>query len=124
MERLLIVHRKQAVSSQSQELEALEAKLKETEERLKEKQSSPVAKRRDETGYQQQPLPANHGSQNQDDAMTSYAPSNEPAMESTSDQRPSPSTMSYWRPQMPGALPETPSESRQNSYIARGSKDT
>ena len=35
----LILIRKQAVSSQSQELEALEARLRETEERLKQKQS-------------------------------------------------------------------------------------
>lgn len=38
-DKLLIMNRKQAVLTQNQELEALEAKLRETEERLKQKQS-------------------------------------------------------------------------------------
>lgn len=116
--------RKQAVSSQSQELAALEAKLRETEQRLKEEQSSPAAKRKDDTGHEQQSLPgtyesASHGSHAAPDTHPVEKP-----LQASADQAPSTSTMSYWRPQMPGALPETPSDSRQNSYLGGDENNT
>ncbi|KAL8708389.1 MAG: hypothetical protein Q9225_007607 [Loekoesia sp. 1 TL-2023] len=112
-----VEQKKQAVSSQSQELEALEAKLRETEKRLKEKQSSPTAKRRNDSGYERQPLPADHGPQKYTNPIATKTSSTERTIKSTSGQPPSASTMSYWRPQMPGTLRETPDDSRQNSYM-------
>ncbi|KAL8933064.1 MAG: hypothetical protein Q9216_006540 [Gyalolechia sp. 2 TL-2023] len=103
-----VEQKKQALSSQSQELEAIEAKLRETEARLKEKQSTPTAKRRDDTGQ---------GSQSHSTPIVPNASSTKNTLGSTSDQAPSASTMSYWRPPMPGTLPETPADARQNSYM-------
>ncbi|KAL8676559.1 MAG: hypothetical protein Q9186_006939 [Xanthomendoza sp. 1 TL-2023] len=103
---------KQAVSSQTQELEALEAKLRETEERLREKQVSSAGKTTNNTGHQQQAPQRNLGA--------SESPVENRETERMTDQAPSASTMSYWRPPMPGALPETPGDSRQNSYLGGG----
>ncbi|KAI4177387.1 MAG: hypothetical protein LQ343_000367 [Gyalolechia ehrenbergii] len=112
-----VEQKKQALSSQSQELEAIEAKLRETEERLREKQSSPTAKGKDHTGPERQPLPTGQGPQTQSNPMAPNMSFTKSTLGSTSDQPPSASTMSYWRPQMPGALPETPGDARQNSYM-------
>ncbi|KAI9777092.1 MAG: hypothetical protein M1839_009048 [Geoglossum umbratile] len=57
--------KKQAVSSQSQELEALEARLRQTEELLKEKAASSKSPPRNGSGHnsprRRAPLPANFG---------------------------------------------------------------
>lgn len=98
------------MSSQSQELEALDAKLKETEERLKQKQSSPIKKGGNSPGHGQQPLPASH-------AIPTQGPGFDRSVDSTARQAPSASTMSFWKPQTPGAMPETPGDVQQESYL-------
>ncbi|KAL8872208.1 MAG: hypothetical protein Q9174_002123, partial [Haloplaca sp. 1 TL-2023] len=103
---------KQVVSSQSQELEALEAKLRETEARLKEKQSSPSGKGASATGSGRQPALASPNARSQG----SSAPVNSPS----SKDSPSASTMSYWKPQMPGTMPDTPGDSRKEGYMSSG----
>lgn len=106
---MLMCARKQAVDSQNQELEALEARLRETEERLRQKQSvnsSPAAKAgANNTSYQTQPLGATFsgrdGNRSQDAATIPLA---------TQPRRPLPTfrETSYQTPLMPGALPQTP----------------
>ncbi|KAI4274912.1 MAG: hypothetical protein LQ337_003578 [Flavoplaca oasis] len=111
------VLKKQEVSSEIQELEALETKLKETEERLKEKQASPAANKvNDKVMQQRVPPPAFHG-QSPEVSTTSTLATTDEAARSSVNQTPSTSTMSFWRPPMPGTLPETPGDSRQNSYL-------
>ncbi|KAI4226464.1 MAG: hypothetical protein LQ349_006872 [Xanthoria aureola] len=113
-----VERKKQEVSSEIQELEALEAKLRETEERLKEKQASPAATRVNDSGTQQQaPPPADRAHHAQATSMVSESATVDQGTGSSVDQAPSASTMSYWRPPMPGALPDTPGDSRQNSYL-------
>ncbi|KAL8834437.1 MAG: hypothetical protein Q9170_003759 [Blastenia crenularia] len=112
-----VEQKKQAVSSQSQELEAIEAKLKETEERLKEKQASPTKQRRNPTGNEPHRLPGN-ASQSDGNPIASNTPFINDSTQRTSGPAPSASTMSHWKPPMPGALPETPGDSQQNSYMA------
>ncbi|KAL8802859.1 MAG: hypothetical protein Q9182_003546 [Xanthomendoza sp. 2 TL-2023] len=107
---------KQAVSSQTQELEALEAKLRETEEKLREKQLSPARKTVNNTGQPQQAS----GAQPQSNLAASETYVENGQTGRVAGQAPSASTMSYWRPPMPGALPETPGDSRQNSYLGGG----
>ncbi|KAI4117979.1 MAG: hypothetical protein LQ345_001870 [Seirophora villosa] len=113
-----VEQKKQAVSSQSQELEALEAKLRATEQRLKEKQSTATAMTSDGTGQEQQTLSAASKSQGQSGLTAPDTYGSAMPLRNTSDQAPSASTMSYWRPQMPGTLPETPGDSRHDSYLA------
>lgn len=91
----------------------MEAKLRETEERLKEKQASPAATR----VQQQAPPAADRAHHAQATSITSESATVDQGTGSSVDQAPSASTMSYWRPPMPGALPETPGDSRQNSYL-------
>ncbi|KAI4272817.1 MAG: hypothetical protein L6R38_006505 [Xanthoria sp. 2 TBL-2021] len=112
-----VERKKQEVSSEIQELEALEAKLKETEEKLKEKQASPAANRVSDNGIQQQTPPPAYRAQAQENSTASGPATVDEGTGSSVDQAPSTSTMSYWRPPMPGALPETPGESPQNSYL-------
>ncbi|KAL8852164.1 MAG: hypothetical protein Q9221_002988 [Calogaya cf. arnoldii] len=113
-----VERKKQEVSSEIQELEALEAKLKETEERLKEKQASPAANRVNVSGIQQQAPPPAYRAQAQETSTTTSDPATvQEGTGSSVNQAPAPSTMSYWRPPMPGAMPETPGDSRQNSYM-------
>lgn len=108
---------KQALSSQSQELEAIEAKLRETEERFKEKQSSPEAKRKIHAGPERQSVSTGEISQSHSTSVTPMTSSKENPSGSPASQAPSASTMSYWRPSMPGTFAETPGEGRQNSYM-------
>ncbi|KAL8932236.1 MAG: hypothetical protein Q9211_006436 [Gyalolechia sp. 1 TL-2023] len=112
-----VEQKKQALSSQSQELEAIEAKLRETEERLREKQSGPASKRTGDTGLMQQPLPTGEAPQSHSTPIAATTSPTKSTLGSSSDQLPSSSTMSYWRPPMPGALPDTPGDARQNSYM-------
>ncbi|KAI4179308.1 MAG: hypothetical protein L6R41_007917 [Letrouitia leprolyta] len=102
-----VEQKKQALSSQSQELEAIEAKLRETEERLREKQSNPTAKRKADARPEQ-----THNT-----SVAPITPSEEHPSGSTAGQAPSASTMSYWRPSMPGTFAETPGDARQTSYM-------
>ncbi|KAL9029312.1 MAG: hypothetical protein Q9196_002438 [Gyalolechia fulgens] len=102
---------------QNQELEAIEAKLRETEERLREKQSGPASKRTGDTGLMQQPLPTGEAPQSHSTPIAATTSPTKSTLGSSSDQLPSSSTMSYWRPPMPGALPDTPGDARQNSYM-------
>ncbi|KAL8651540.1 MAG: hypothetical protein Q9226_004663 [Calogaya cf. arnoldii] len=112
-----VERKKQEVSSEIQELEALEAKLKETEEKLKEKQASPAANRVNDGGIQQQAPPPAYRAQAQETTTTLDPATVHEGTGSSVDQTPSASTLSYWRPPMPGAMPETPGDSRQNSYM-------
>ncbi|KAL9576671.1 MAG: hypothetical protein Q9212_006910 [Teloschistes hypoglaucus] len=105
-----VEQKKQAVSSRSQELEALDAKLKETEERLKQKQLDPIGKRESYPGDEQQPPSASHAIPHQGSAF-------DRSTDSTARPAPSASTMSFWRPPMPGAMPETPGDVQQESYL-------
>lgn len=90
--------RKQAVDSQNQELEALEARLRETEQRLKERQSrnpSPTGKSGG-SPHRRKPLGDTFSGQENDRAqhpatspLATQAPITQPVM---------PSTISQWRP--------------------------
>ncbi|KAL8880598.1 MAG: hypothetical protein Q9198_002027 [Flavoplaca austrocitrina] len=111
------VLKKQAVSSEMQELEALEAKLKETEEKLKEKQASPAANKVNDSVMQQRDPPPAFRGQPPGVSTTSTPVTTNEGARNTVNQAPSTSTMSFWRPSMPGTLPETPGDSRQNSYL-------
>ncbi|KAL8800063.1 MAG: hypothetical protein Q9223_007439 [Gallowayella weberi] len=115
-----VEQKKQAVSSQTQELEALEAKLRETEEKLREKQVSPAGKTINNTGQPQQASAAQI--QRNLEASETSAENGETGR--VAGRAPSASTMSYWRPPMPGALPETPGDSRQNSYLGGGQSNS
>lgn len=115
--------RKQAVSSQSQELEALDAKLKETEERLKQKQSSPIGKRGNNPSTGQQPQSTSSLPNQSPAEFSNVKPFDRPT-DSTARQAPSASTMSFWKPSMPGAMPETPGDLQQESYLGDERKDT
>ncbi|KAL8672743.1 MAG: hypothetical protein Q9168_002797 [Polycauliona sp. 1 TL-2023] len=113
-----VERKKQEVSSELQELEVLEAKLKATEEKLKEKQTSPAANRvkADAMQQQQSPQTANRAQTPEATTSSNAATAMEPTG-SSANQAPSASTMSYWRPPMPGALPETPGDAHQKSYL-------
>ncbi|KAI4241830.1 MAG: hypothetical protein L6R40_004376 [Gallowayella cf. fulva] len=119
-----VEQKKQAVSSQSQELEALEAKLRETEEKLKEKQISPPGKATNDTRHTQQAPSLAYGAPSQKNPPASEVTAVTTEAARSAGQAPSENTMSYWRPPMPGALPETPDESRQNSYLGAGRDNT
>ncbi|KAL8915080.1 MAG: hypothetical protein Q9171_000383 [Xanthocarpia ochracea] len=112
-----VEQKKQEVSSEIQELVALEAKLRETEERLKEKQASPAANKINDSAVEQQLPPPTYGGHAQSTPTTSDPAKLDQGTGGSADQAPTASTMSYWRPPMPGALPETPGDSRQNSYL-------
>ena len=90
--------RKQAVNSQNQELEALEARLRETEQRLKERQSrnSSPAGKSGGSPHRRKPLGDTFSGQENDRAqppatspLATQAPMSQPVM---------PSTISQWRP--------------------------
>ena len=90
--------RKQAVNSQNQELEALEARLRETEQRLKERQSrnSSPAGKSGGSPHRRKPLGGTFSGQENDRAqqpatspLATQAPMSQPVM---------PSTISQWRP--------------------------
>lgn len=120
---ILIGYRKQSVSSQNQELEALEARLKETEERLKQKQSDSSGRGTgNNTPHRRRQLGDTYGVEQQRDyqaSPTQHSDSQQIAQPfKRSDQAPSQNTMAYWKPEMSGTLTETPSESGQNNYVS------
>ena len=95
--------RKQAVDSQNQELEALEARLRETEQRLKERQSrnSSPAGKSGGSPHRRKPLGDTFSGQENDRAQ---APATSPlATRTPMTQSVMPSTMSQWRPDTRGS---------------------
>lgn len=116
--KVLTSVRKQAVDSQNQELEALEARLRDTEERLRQQQSrksSHTAKiSAIKSSHPRQPLGPTFSDQVDDRA-------NDSATRSLAAQprRTQPSTSrasSYQMPPMPGALPPTPGVTSSQDY--------
>ena len=111
------------VSSQSAELEALEARIRETEERLKEKQArqSFLPARNNDNNISPQRSLVGRGSNGQStrsDMETARSPLN---ARSVPPSRPIVSnSSSYLTQNMPGALPQTPSEVEGNDYGAAG----
>ena len=88
------------MSSQNAELEAIEAKLRQTEERLKEKSrtSSPIGRAGAGTNspHRRQPLGSTFGGQEHDRVQQSSVAS--PLAGQAHPQGVSTSTMSHWRP--------------------------
>lgn len=100
--QVLTSFRKQAVSSQSAELEALEVRLRETEERLKERQSrtsSPAGRAAGgiNSPHRRQPLGNTFDGQ-ENDRLQSSSTTSPLATQAQSPQSVSSSTMSHWRP--------------------------
>ncbi|MCJ1338363.1 hypothetical protein MMC09_003650 [Bachmanniomyces sp. S44760] len=107
-----VEQKKKAVTTQNAELEALEARLRKTEERLKAQQSRSSSPAGGRSGYNSpnRPsvgrLPSTQGTQ---------AGTSSPLASST--QRPAPVVANSFRPHIPGALPESPTESPNNDYV-------
>lgn len=101
---MLTPRRKQAVSTHNQELEALEARLRETEERLKRAKSSPPGSFSRKNSQRRTPI---GGTFNEEDkARVGGAESSRPlAQKQRPDVKQAASTNAN---AMPGALPETP----------------
>ena len=107
-------NRKQAVSSQNAELEALEAKLRETEERLKERTSrapSPSGQVGGSTNspHRRKPLGNTFNGQERDGLQSSSGGS--PLATQAPSGPVSASTMSQWRP----SAPEMPTRGSENT---------
>ena len=118
---MLIGPRKQVVSSQNQELEALEARLKEADEKLKQKKmSSPSKVSRSSVSQGGQPSGDVVTAQGWTRTSGEQSESNQPPPRSgpATGQAPMQSTMAYWKPEMPGGLPDTPAEGFQGDYMA------
>jgi hypothetical protein len=96
MELLLTRHRKQAVTTHAQELEALEAKLRETEARLKQAKTSP---------------PRNNDGQRTENNMRAESTGSPMARRQKENLVPQSTE------HMPGALPGTPSSDRSAEYV-------
>jgi len=114
-----VLQKKQAVSSHTQELEALEAKLRETEERLKQAKTSPSSFSRKNS---QRRTPIQGTFAEADKARTSD--SNSPLSQVTNiPRRPNPQAESQKSndqsplPPMPGAMPETPRSYTSRDYV-------
>lgn len=108
------------MSSQSQELEALEARLRETEERLKQRQSrasSPAAAGSGRKSTHRRPgIGRTFGGEGSEQEQ---APATSPlaAQPLSSQSRPSTGKApSYTVPPMPGAMPETPGDIGKSDY--------
>ncbi|ORY00394.1 hypothetical protein BCR34DRAFT_575843 [Clohesyomyces aquaticus] len=99
--------KKQAVSNHAQELEALEARLRETEERLKQAKSSPPAFARKNS---QRRTPIESTFAEQDRARVSEASS--PLAQVHTRQKPDGETKD-----IPGALPDTPTSYSSTEYV-------
>lgn len=112
--------RKKAVSTQTSELEALEARLRATEERLKARQANSLnMKPGDATSPRQRaPIPFDEKTQQENKApggQTGAEYRRVPSRPSTAKQ-----TDSYGAPPMPGALPPTPGASDGTLSHPRG----
>ncbi|KAF2470679.1 uncharacterized protein BDR25DRAFT_225239 [Lindgomyces ingoldianus] len=90
--------KKQAVTSRAQELEALEARLRETEERLKQARSSPPSYTRKDS-ERQSPFQSTLPEQDKAHVEEPSSPLTQPAKD------------------MPGALPETPTSYNSTEYV-------
>ncbi|OCK77140.1 hypothetical protein K432DRAFT_407572 [Lepidopterella palustris CBS 459.81] len=112
--------KKQSVSTHTQELEALEARLRETEERLKQAKSSPPFSRKNS----QRRTPIRGTFAEEDKARSTEPTSPSPLAKVTSaPRRPTvhtesqnPSDQSTLAP-MPGALPDTPRSYTSREYV-------
>ncbi|KAF2190596.1 hypothetical protein K469DRAFT_721501 [Zopfia rhizophila CBS 207.26] len=101
--------KKQAVSSHTQELEALEARLRETEERLKQAKSSPPAARKNS----QRRTPIRGTLPDEDKAQ--LGESSSPLAHAQARQRSGADLKTA--KDMPGALPETPASYNSAEYV-------
>ncbi|KAL9134874.1 MAG: hypothetical protein Q9175_003944 [Cornicularia normoerica] len=91
---------KEAVNSQTQELQALEARLRDTEERLKERQSRDLSSARRHNGtnsFDRRQSPGNTFSGEENDRLESSTTGLQ-ATQAPTSQSVSASTMSQWRP--------------------------
>ena len=120
--------RKKAVSSQSQELEALEARLRETEERLKQRRSrnsSPSSSSNGRnTSHRRAPIGrtfSGQGGEAEQAAVTSPLATQPP---STQSRPPTAQSPSYSIPSIPGAMPQTPAEMVSSDYVMVDSCDS
>lgn len=107
-EYILTYCRKQAVSTQSQELEALEAKLRETEERLKQRQSrtaSPAGKNAGESNSPHRRKLIGDTFSGQENDRLQSSNSSPLATQSPASSSVLASTMSRWRPSAQEASP-------------------
>lgn len=115
------VHRKKAVSSQSQELEALEARLRETEERLRQKQSrtsSPSSLNSGRnTPHRRQAIGRAFSEQRseKEQAIATSPLATQPV--ASQSRPPTGKAPSYSVPPMPGAMPQTPGETGTSDYV-------
>lgn len=114
------MYRKKAVSSQSQELEALEARLRETEERLKQRRSrnsspsSPGNSRN--TTHRRPPIDRTFsGGDNTEQAVATSPLATQPP--STQSRPLTAQSPSYSVPRIPGAMPQTPAENGSSDYV-------
>jgi len=117
-----VEQKKKVVSSASQELEALEARLRETEELLKKRQTgsasrSPAATSGRNSPHRRTPL----GAAFSPDAGKESTPPTSPLSRqqpTEAGSRPVPvKESSYNVPPMPGRLPPTPGEGGRNDYV-------
>lgn len=98
LDPILTRSRKQAVTSQSQELETLEAKLKDTEERLRQRQSLPASKAVDGSNASHRRTPLGDTFSDQKNDRSKASASSPLATQPPNPSSISPSTMSHWRP--------------------------
>ncbi|MCJ1372864.1 hypothetical protein MMC20_004090 [Loxospora ochrophaea] len=119
-----VEQKKKAVTSQSQELEALEARLRETEERLKLKQSRSSSPAPRNSGYNsplRQPPFGRVINGKENDRLPAAVTSPLATQPPSSQSRPSTAkSRSYGMPPMPGAMPETPGDSSSVDYVMIG----
>lgn len=92
--------KKEAVDSQTQELQALEARLRDTEDRLKERQSRDpsLAGRNNGTNSINRRQPLNNTFSGQENDRLESSTTSPQATQAPTSQSVSASTMSHWRP--------------------------
>ena len=124
--------RQQQVSSQSKELEELEARIKATEARLQQA-GGPSAQAPATPGQQERPTNSTTGSSHsiptRGSSMPTDAPNRPPprkptdrlAAGSITDRAPTPMDPSHSNSRMPGAMPETPGSMKDaRDYYSQG----
>ncbi|CAF9936558.1 hypothetical protein IMSHALPRED_010798 [Imshaugia aleurites] len=120
--------KKQAVDSQTQELQALEAQLRDTEERLKERQSrdpSSAGRNNGANSLNRRQALGNTFS-GQENGRLEYSTTSPRATQAPTSQSVSASTMSHWRPAQEtapetggGKAPFTRPDGQQNSRYVK-----
>ena len=115
--------RKEAVNSQTQELHALEARLRDTEERLKERQSKDPssADRIGPTNLPNRRQPLGETLNGQDNNRLESSTTTPEAKQAPASQSVSASTMSRWRPAQNTAS-EKGGEHADNAALSRPSR--